>query len=69
MTMTSDLSKAWYVQFKVLELILEANRSAPPQETLTVDAVENFLHEKKVPLLIENGGVSCNTSKNAGAKH
>ena len=36
---------------------------------MTADAVEDFLREKRVPLLIENGGVSCNTSKYAGTKH
>jgi hypothetical protein len=31
MTMTFNLSKAWYVQVKILELIpAELNRSAPP---------------------------------------
>jgi hypothetical protein len=33
-----------------------------------VNAIEKFLREKKKPLVIENGGVSCtgNTSRNAG---
>jgi hypothetical protein len=29
----------------------------PPQETLTADAIENFLREKQMPLRIENGGI------------
>ena len=51
----------------MLELTPEVKRSAS-QETLTADAVENFLRERKFPLLIENGGVFFNASKNAGAK-
>jgi hypothetical protein len=27
-----------------------------PKETLTADAVLKFLHENKIPVLIENGG-------------
>ena len=27
------------------------------QETLTADAIENFLREKKMPLRVENGGI------------
>ena len=65
--MTFKLSKVWYVQVNMLELTPEVNRSAS-QETLTADAVENFLRERKFPLLIENGGVFFNASKNAGAK-
>ena len=38
------------------------------QDTLTANAIEKFLRDEKMPLLIENGGVSCisNTSRNVG---
>jgi hypothetical protein len=36
------------------------------QEILTADAIEKFLHEKQMSLLVENGGTPCKTSRNVG---
>ncbi len=37
-------------------LCLILYRNAFTKETLTLDAVLKFLHENKIPVLIENGG-------------
>ena len=42
---------------KYRNLYLKSTNKAPTQETLTADAIENFLREKQMPLRIENGGI------------
>ena len=54
--MTFSLSKAWYVQSQNAGIYKSAI-DALAQETLTADAIENFLREKKIPLRVENGGI------------
>ena len=43
-----------------------ANSNARAQETLSADSVEQFLREKQLPVLIENGGMSCTVPRKAG---
>jgi hypothetical protein len=57
MTMTFGLSKAWYVQVKMLAFIPEINRNAPRLGNPDCGCNREFLHEKQMPLLVENGGV------------
>jgi hypothetical protein len=33
---------------------------------MTADAIQEFLHEKKIPLLVENGGVPSIVSRVVG---
>lgn len=69
MMMTFSLS-TWYVQVKMQDSCRIINSNVNTKETLTpdalTDAVEKFLGENNVPVLIKNGGMCPIDTRNTG---